>query len=126
MSNNDIFGQIPIQTEEIDNRLIRERQLRNSLEPPFRMRWVDQAEDNRTESIVGASTRDELIDRLAEFEATFVVVELVDNGRVVAAVFTTAADVVRWQPEEAALPRPLLGLPDTSRAPFPVFGCSLQ
>ena len=46
---------------------------------------------------------------------------IVRGGRV-----ATAADVVRWQPEETALPRPLLGLPETSQAPFPVLGWSLQ
>lgn len=92
----------------------------------YRMHWVEQVEGKRTSSSVAASTRNVLVDGLAEFGATFVVVELVDNGRVVASVLTTAADVVRWQPEKTALPRPLLGLPDTSQALIPILGCSLQ
>ena len=126
MSNNDIVGSIPAQTEEIDNRLIADQGNGELREQPFRMHWIEQVEEERDVSSVAASTRNELVARLAEFDATFVVVELVDNGRVVASVLTTAADVVRWQPEETALPRPLLGLPETSQAPFPVLGWSLQ
>ena len=120
MSNNDIVGSIPAQTEEIDNRLIADQGNGELREQPFRMHWIEQVEEERAVSSVAASTRNELVARLAEFDATFVVVE------VVASVLTTAADVVRWQPEETALPRPLLGLPETSQAPFPVLGWSLQ
>ena len=97
MSNNDIVGSIPAQTEEIDNRLIADQGNGELREQPFRMHWIEQVEEERAVSSVAASTRNELVARLAEFDATFVVVELVDNGRVVASVLTTAADVVRWQ-----------------------------
>lgn len=90
----------------------------------FRMTWHQEGAGQCTRRILISDSKEELIAALSIPVPALVTIELIDNGRVMAAVVTSAADLVRWDPVRAALPNPVLGLPRESPAAFAAMGTS--
>lgn len=84
----------------------------------FRMTWHQEGAGECTRRVLISGSKEELIAALSIPVPALVTVELIDNGRVMAAVVTSAADLVRWDPVRAALPIPVLGLPRESPVAF--------
>tara|TARA_Y100000815_G_C13348448_1_gene503111 strand:+ start:5301 stop:5924 length:624 start_codon:yes stop_codon:yes gene_type:complete len=88
--------------------------------PDFKMEWIANHAAAPTLECALVNSRDQMIDLLDHHNATLFAISLMDGDRVAASVLTSAADIVKWEPDTSALPRPIVCLPSSSVIRMPL------
>jgi len=88
--------------------------------PGFKMEWIANYAAEATLECAFVKNRDQMIDLLDHHNANLIAISLMDGDRVAASVLTSAADIVKWNPDTSALPRPIVGLPSSSVIRMPL------
>lgn len=88
--------------------------------PDFKMEWIANHATAPTLEFALVNSRDQMIDLLDHHNSNLIAISLMDGDRVAASVLTSAADIVKWNPDTSALPRPIVGLPSSSVIRIPL------